>query len=520
MNLLDDPLLRVRTFEGVTRMSLPALLAALGRGEVVSLPGIQRHQEGAFHVFLCCLAAAILARRGDDEPVQDEAYWRSGLLMLAEGDADAWRLVVDDLTRPAFMQPPLPKGDHARLKPTAFTPDALDLLPTAKNHDVKQSRAIHPQLDEWVYALVSLQTMSGYYGRGNPGISRMNGGFGNRSIVELVHRQTPGGRWQDAVVRLQRHRADVLRGEWGYDPQGRVLVWLEPWDGRQMLELSRLDPFYVEICRRVRLRGEGGTISHAESVSSKKNRIAAEKLKGVVGDAWLPVDLSDDRAGVKALTVSPQGLTPELLRRLVFEDQLKLTSLQRPLADRKGPVWLSVSVLVRGQGTTDGFHERRILIPGRVRPRLFGAREKRDPLAHLSKTAIEYAGKMQSQVLKPAVFAFIEGGPEKLKFDRDSAAAWWVRCQRRFDALWAGDYFPWLWDVSDVDQPEAALTHWAKQLRDHALSVLREAEQAMPQHDGRHYRALVQAENTFFGALFNQFPQLKEENTRATGTHD
>ncbi|BCX82601.1 CRISPR system Cascade subunit CasA [Methylomarinovum caldicuralii] len=520
MNLLDDPLLRVRTFEGMTRMSLPALLAALGREEVMNLPGIQRHQEDAFHVFLCCLAATILARRGDEDPVQDEAYWRSGLLMLAEGDEDAWRLVVDDPARPAFMQPPLPQADHARLKPAASTPDALDLLPTAKNHDLKQSRAAHPQLDEWIYALVSLQTMSGYYGRGNPGISRMNGGFGNRSIVELVHRHTPGGRWQDAVIRLQAHRANVLQGEWGYDPEGLALVWLEPWDGRQMLELSRLDPFYVEICRRVRLRGEENTIIHAESVPSEKNRIAAEKLKGVVGDAWLPVDLSDDKAGVKALTVSPQGLTPDLLRRLVFEDDLELTVLQRPLPGRKGPVWLSVSVLVRGQGTTDGFRERRILIPAEVRPRLFGPRERRDPLARLSRTGIEYAGKMQSQVLKPAIFAFIEGAPEKLQFDRDSAAAWWLRCQRRFDALWSGDYFPWLWDVPDPDQPEAALNQWVKRLCDHALTVLREAEQAMPQHDGRHYRSLVRAENTFFGALFRTFQQLKEENTRATGTHD
>lgn len=108
MNLLVDPLLRVQTARGLEHMSLPALLAALGRDEVEHLPGLQRHQEDAFHVFLCCLAGAILSRRGDSDPVQPEEYWRSGLRGLAgEAGDDAWTLVVADVSRPAFMQPPL-----------------------------------------------------------------------------------------------------------------------------------------------------------------------------------------------------------------------------------------------------------------------------------------------------------------------------------------------------------------------------------------------------------------------------
>jgi len=106
MNLLTDPLLRVKTTDGQENMTLPSLLAALGQSRVETLIGIQRHQEDAFHVFLCQLATIILARKDDKAPCRNEDYWRNGLRMLA-GDAgdDAWTLVVKDLSRPAFMQP-------------------------------------------------------------------------------------------------------------------------------------------------------------------------------------------------------------------------------------------------------------------------------------------------------------------------------------------------------------------------------------------------------------------------------
>ncbi|MGD8854423.1 MAG: type I-E CRISPR-associated protein Cse1/CasA [Gammaproteobacteria bacterium] len=295
MNLLTDPLLRVETATGLERMTLPGLMAALGEDRVEALTGIQRHQEEAFHVFLCSLAAAILARPGDTDPRQDESYWREGLRGLAGavGD-DAWTLVVEDLSKPAFMQPPLPKSDLAKLKPLAASPDALDLLPTAKNHDLKQSRAALPRPDEWIYALVSLQTMSGYFGRGNPGIARMNSGFGNRPIVELLHTLRLGARWHDAVTRLLTHRSTILDGPWGYDSDGAALVWTATWDGKQSHPLSGLDPNHVEIARRVRLRLDGDRLT-AVGVPSDGSRLDAKTLNGLVGDGWLPVDLGVER---------------------------------------------------------------------------------------------------------------------------------------------------------------------------------------------------------------------------------
>lgn len=521
MNLLTDPTFRVQTSAGPAVMTLPELMAALGRDEVEHLAGIQRHQEDAFHVFLCYLGAVILARRGDDEPRRNEDYWLTGLRKLAEPFEDeAWTLVVEDMSRPAFMQPPLPAADRDRLKPIEpleYVSDALDLLQTAKNHDVKWARLSQPRADDWVYALVSLQTMSGFMGRGNYGIARMNSGFGNRSVVELIRSSRPGRRWYDAVTRLLDHRREVLAGEYGYDPQGLVLIWLEPWDGSAKLSLGTLDPFFIEICRRVRLKG--GDRIHVHSLPTEGTRIEAEKLKGNIGDAWLPVEFRDDED--KALTVPAHGISADLIRRLIFAEGLQLTALHRPhVSWEEGAVWLHMSVMIRGQGTTDGFHEESVLIPAAAQRRAFGSLQRREPLAALSKTAMEYTGIMQNRVLKPAVFAFFQGGPEKIDFGSESAQAWWESCARRFVALWSADFFPWLWSVPEPFDDDQELREWARRLRDHALRVLREAQEGMPEREGRRYRARVHADRLFWGALYSEknFPSLREERHEHTGS--
>jgi CRISPR system Cascade subunit CasA len=66
------------------------------------------------------------------------------------------------------------------------------MLVTAKNHDVKAARLTEAGIDDWLFALVTLQTMEGIGGRNNYGVSRMNGGFANRpgfSIAPPHHGQ-------------------------------------------------------------------------------------------------------------------------------------------------------------------------------------------------------------------------------------------------------------------------------------------------------------------------------------------
>ncbi len=520
MNLLTDPLIPVVTDQGREYRSLPALLAGLGDDSVQRVDGLQRHQEDAFYVFLCYLAGAVLARVGDWNPVRGEDFWRERLRALAgkAGD-DAWRLVVDDLSKPAFMQPPLPKADHGKLKLQAETPDALDLLPTAKNHDVKQARAARPESHEWLFALISLQTMDGYGGSKTYGISRMSSGASCRLVVETVRNFRLAPRWRDALQRLRLHRREVLNAGFGYRDDGLALVWLRPWDGKTSIRLSELDPFYIEICRRIRLQGSPERIAHASSISSDTNRIAAQNLNGVVGDAWLPIDLMDKK-GAKALSLSETGWTVERMRRILFADGIKRTLLQHPCDDWKGPVWQVFSTLVRGRdgrpSNTDGFREARILIPENSKKRIFPIDSSQTPLARLSKEAVETASVMRNRVLKPAVFVLMEGAPEKIAFERDSATAWWERYADRFEQLWSDAYFPWLWSVPEpFDHSEQALG-WIRRLQGFAEIVLRDAERALPQHTGRYWHARVAAERAFYGALYHNFPDLKEARHERT----
>lgn len=508
MNLLTDDLLRVETTHGRRRLSLPGLLAALGRDEIVAYAGLQRHQEEPWHVFLCYLAAAALERSDTSSPAQDEAWWRESLRRVAGRHDDlAWTLVVPDLGEPAFLQPPvLPFEDRERLKTWSTTPDGLDVLVTSKNHDVKAARAGNAEADCWAYALVTIQTTGGYAGAGHYGIARMNGGYGTRVFAEVRRTRSPGLRWRDAVTRLLDARPTLLSGPWNYSANGTVLLWLPPWDGRGQLRLDELDPFFIEICRRLRLVGEG-RIRCALAAPARCQRIAGDDLKGVLGDPWIPID----QIKQAALTPGPAGLTADLLRRIIFEDGIRRGAMQRPLPSWEDGLELSVAALVRGQGTTEGYREAAVPIPRGARIRLFASEEERHALAELAKAGIEVAGAMERRVLKPAWFTLAGGAPDELRFDREPLKTWWHQARAHFDTKWEPEYFPWLWATAEEPDEDAALRRWIGTCAEAARDVLGEAAASLPRHAGRRYRSRAAALSVFEGALRNVFPQLKED---------
>ena len=142
----------------------------------------------------------------------------------------------------------------------------------------------------------------------------------------------------------------------GYDPKGLVLTWLKPWDGQGSLELAELDPFYIEICRRIRLIGQK-RVERGEFYPSRHPRIAAKEINGVVGDPGFPIDLSRE-GKPRALTFPPEGITAEHMRRFIFEDKVRLSMLQKPAPNWTGDLWLSVSVFVQRivNRISNGFH--------------------------------------------------------------------------------------------------------------------------------------------------------------------
>ena len=94
---------------------------------------------------------------------------------------------------------------------------------------------------------------------------------------------------------------------------GVALLWLEAWDGATALDLRGLDPYFIEICRRVRLRAEEGRIV-AWTAASKTARVAAKEAHGNLGDFWTPIGVKDD----KALSLSSVGFRYDRLATLIL----------------------------------------------------------------------------------------------------------------------------------------------------------------------------------------------------------
>ncbi|MDH4981171.1 hypothetical protein [Hyphomicrobium sp. D-2] len=264
-NLLRNNVIRAcgrdREIQSVT---LPQLLALLIADEIESLPALRPHQRYPLHCFLAQVGAMALLAAGESTLPRDAANWRDLLRGLTPDfpNEEPWALVVDDLSKPALLQPPVPEVTWEALKETEVTPDSLDMLVTSKNHDLKAARLERAAAEQWLYALITLQTFEGFLGRGNYGISRMNGGFASRAFIGLA--PATGG-WGAHIARdihrLVDHRAEIIADDTLHKPAGGCrLLWLEPWDGQTSFDPRQLDPYYVEICRRVRLRNENNRI--------------------------------------------------------------------------------------------------------------------------------------------------------------------------------------------------------------------------------------------------------------------
>jgi len=436
-NLLAEPVVGIRGVEGTREtLTLPELYTALSEDRVADFPALRPHQRHAWHAFLAQLAAIALDMDGATSLPDKPDGWAAALRRLTAQfpDDEPWCLVVEDPTLPALLQCPAPNGltDYRREIPT---PDDLDLLVTAKNHDVKQSVATSNSPEDWLYALVDLQTMAGFLGAGNYGIARMNGGFSARPCVGLAPADgRVGAHILHDARRMQAERVAVLdRLDPYYRPQGgTALLWLEPWDGTDSLDLRSLDPYFIEICRRIRLRRHEGKLS-ALSAGSKKPRVAAKAANGNLGDFWTPVDAAKD----KALSVSATGFTYRRLSELLFDP----AKYRQPAALRvdgsPDQRWTLVARGVAGgQGKTEGYHERTdIAFSGRV-ARAFRRRKDRDRLADIARLQIEEIGAVIS-ALRFAIATAASGGkaPDAIsKTDRAAARPYVRRLDRVADA--------------------------------------------------------------------------------------
>ena len=277
-NLMTAPLIRYRQSSEATReASLPEVYAALMADEVEAFPALRPHQRHAWHAFLVQLGAMAMHHEGLDVPPTDADEWRRIIRALTPDwpDDEPWQMVVDDITQPAFMQPPAKDWTNYDKKELIQSPDALDLLDTAKNHDLKTSVAMDANEEDWAFALIAMQTMNGQVGRGNYPIARMNSGDGSRTGFSVTPFLRVGGHIQ-RDIRVLLVRSPEIMEELPFNWEGPGLLWTRQWDGeREKLPLLSLHPFFIEVCRRRRLMlGSNGRI-YAMKAGSDGRLIAA-----------------------------------------------------------------------------------------------------------------------------------------------------------------------------------------------------------------------------------------------------
>lgn len=504
-NLLTDRIIGIETNDVMKQVNLPKLLAMLSDGKVDAYTGQRPHQADVWHVFTVQLAANILARQPHaqpDTPPTDPVFWEEGLLQLAGNNSNAWLLLGEDVTQPAFFQHPLTsKSELAtsfKLKePKAITPDELDVLVTAKDHDLKITRFPNDELEAWMYALVSYQTTSGFLGAGNYGIVRMNGGFANRPILSLVQSLHPALRFREETAIVFNIRNELLRSNFGFKPNGKVLTWLTSWNrAEHQYRLDELDPLFIETPRAIRLVKSGKGLV-ALGATSKARQIGPKSLEnGDVGDAWIPIQTANKK-GRAALSVDDKGWTPELVCNLLFEKGYELTSLQKP---RKAPsaLWFVASALVRGEGKTKGFHRFMLPVPPNVQLRLLNKVEKHR-LSELAQQLLNDVRDIES-ALRKAMTVLTEGGPDNPDFNRDAIKAWVNGRIQGFRTDWQDRFFPALWHSTKISEEEAR-KEWIADLIHHSKQRLQEAAQLLPLSQTRRYRTKVLLERVFRSIL-------------------
>ena len=503
MNLLTDRLIRTRlTDSEIETQSLPELYEAMALDRAAAFPALRPHQRHAWHAFLAQLATIAMHRANTSVPPRTSAEWQTLLRGLTPEYAndEPWCLIVEDPTQPAFMQCPAPDGLND-YRGRVTTPDDLDVLVTSKNHDVKRTIAHGGAPEDWIFALIDLQTMAGFLGSGNYGIARMNGGFSARPCLGLVPAQGLTGTHLFHDVQRMITGRDQLLEEYSnyYAPtDGLALLWIEPWDGTEQADLRTLDPYFIEICRRVRLQLEGDQFV-VWTASSKRARINAKAAKGNLGDFWTPVENKDS----KALSLSSVGFPYKRLVELLFKNETYNKPPSMRVEGGTNDKWQLVARgIAGGQGKTDGYHERTdIAFANKIASGFFKTAES-NRLAEIAQEQIEEISEVTG-ALRFGIAIAASGGKEPgdlTKSDRAHATSF----ARRLEVVADTEFFAMLQDRFLAEDDVAAARHrtvFARLLIDAARKLLDEAIDSVPYASIHRHRARARATSAFEGRL-------------------
>ena len=524
LNILKEPLIRIATSHSTRWASLPEVYDALMADEVDAFPALRPHQRHAWHAFLSQLAAMAMYRAGVTVPPEDAAEWVGLLRGLTPDwpDDEPWHLVRNDITEPAFMQPPaLSPAEEKEYRSAVATPDELDMLVTSKNHDLKKAVAIRSRSDNWILALVAVQTMGGYSAAGKGAqyhtVSRVNGATSSRVAFSLTPSVRLGRHVRRDVLALLEKRSALLKDfKKIFADFGKGLIWIEPWDGTKAMDISKkgskLDPFYIEVCRRIRLthNQESGRIL-GKRVGSKSARMNAKDLKGQVGDPWMPIKQSGKAAGALRLT-KEDGLGYKQIARCLDPSDYALPPIFMTESEQQSPTDMFlvargiVSYTKAGGGTeTRGFEEQ--VIPLRLKTvQIFGKAPEGQRLGDISKSRIDQIKEVH-ECLKDAIVTLIAGEDiEKMERrkrtdlrKRDEIQTW----LNSLDEMIENDFFEHLQTefLADPSQRDSIRRAWLLNcgggVITRARKILCESESSLPFPAIQRYRNRITADRVF-----------------------
>ena len=289
--------------------------------------------------------------------------------------------------------------------------------------------------------------------------------------------------------------------DYEFADSGLGLVWTDPWDGEVELNISALDIFYIEICRRIRLYIDKDHGIYGKRVGSQKARINAKDYKGRVADPWIPISQIANQEEALELT-KREGFNYKQITDCLNPSKYKLPPIFLTNAEQRSST--DMSLVARGivsyararekrgsSGTeTRGYEER--VIPLRLRAlQIFGRAGGPEMLGEIAKHRVEQIGKVQ-EALEKAISIF----PLK-KLDIEP----WTN---QLDEIVDRSFFEDLQDEfesEDLEERNRRRDKWLMNGKsgvvDHARRILADVIDSLPCQPLLRYKFRVQAEDRF-----------------------
>jgi len=293
------------------------------------------------------------------------------------------------------------------------------------------------------------------------------------------------------------------------------VVWTEPWDGTKAegLLINQLEPLYIEICRRVRLRQADRGLE-AVRANSLSRRII--DIKGLTGDPWAPVGKATGQRDTPPAFLGPRKFGYERIVDGLFSADWELPRLLRLTTHDGSPggaTQLIARGMVRGEGGTAGYHERVIPLTPKT-AQVFGSGGNKEDIGDIARQRIAQIGKVKN-ILRHAIATFLARGESgDTTPEQRSLANRWVD---KLDEIVDAGFFKRLQDEFDIehaDDRHSLRMNWLRNgtdgIVDHAESVLHAAEEALPCPSVHRFKAMVEADSVFWGRIrgANGFPGL------------